>query len=45
MQNKLFTKQKQTHRRRKGTYGLSKGKGEGEGEIRSMGLTDTHHYK
>ena len=39
----LFRKQKQTHRHRKKTDGYQRGEG-GEGSVRSMGLTDTHHY-
>ena len=40
----LFTKQKQTHRCRKQTYGYQRGKGGKEGQISSMGLTDTNYY-
>ena len=41
----LYTKQKQTHRPTKQTYGKQKGKGGGEaGQIRGMGLTDTNNY-
>ena len=39
MQMNVFTKQKQTHRRRKHTYGYQKGK-DTEGKIKSLGLTD-----
>ena len=38
----LFTKQKQTHRHRKQTYGYQRG--EGWGQIRSLGLIYTHYY-
>ena len=43
MQMNAFTKQKQTHRHGKHTYGYQKGKGM-EGKIRSLGLTDTLLY-
>ena len=43
IQMNLFTKQKQTHRHGKQTYGHQSGKGE-EGCIRSLGLTHTHKY-
>ena len=36
----LYTKQKQTYRHGKQTYGYQRGEGGGEGEIRSMRLTD-----
>ena len=36
----LYTKQKQTRRHRKQTYGNKRGKRR-EGQIRSVGLTDT----
>ena len=44
IQMNLFTKQKQTHRCRKQTYGYQRGKGGKEGQISSMGLTDTNYY-
>ena len=41
----LFTKQKQTHRLGKQTYGYQRGNVGGEGGIiRSLGLTYTHYY-
>ena len=40
----IYTKQKQTHRRRKQTYGYQREEGRGEEQIRSMGLTDTEYY-
>ena len=39
----LFTKQKQTHRLQKQTYGYQKGK-VGEGINEELGLTYTHYY-
>ena len=42
-QMNLFTKQKQTHRHRKETYGYQRGN-KVEGLIRSLGLTYTHYY-
>ena len=38
----VYTKQKQTHRARKQTYGYHKGKE--WGQIEGMGLTDTNYY-
>ena len=43
IQMNLHTKQKETHRHRKQTYGYQRGEG-GEGQIRTMGLTDTNYY-
>ena len=40
IQMNLFTKEKETHRYRKQTYGYQRGKLWGG----CMGLTDTHHY-
>ena len=40
----LCTKQKETHRHRKNTYGYQREKGGEEGQIASMGLTDTNYY-
>ena len=40
----LYTKQKQTYRHRKQTYGYQRGERSGEGQIRSMGLTGTKYY-
>jgi len=40
----LSTKQKQTHRESKQTYGYRRGEERKDGEIRSMALTDTDHY-
>ena len=40
----LFTKQKQTQRHRKQTYGYQREKRIGEGSIRSLRLVDTNHY-
>ena len=40
----LFTKQKQTHRHEKQTWGYQRGERGAERQIRSMGLTDTNHY-
>ena len=40
----LYTKQKQTHRHRKQTYGHQRGEGGWEEQIRSMELTDTNYY-
>ena len=40
----LFTKQKQTHRHSKQTYGYQRGEGREEGQIRGMGLTETKYY-
>ena len=37
----LYTKQKQTHRRRKQTYGYHRGRR--KGQINGMGLTDTNN--
>ena len=36
-----YTKQKQTHKYRKQTYGYRGGEGREEGQIGGMGLTDT----
>ena len=44
IQVNLFTKQKQTHRHRKQTYGYQRGKGIGRDKIRRLGLTDMHDY-
>ena len=41
VQVNLLTKQNQTHRNRKQTYGYQRGKG-GEGQLRSLGLADTN---
>ena len=38
----VYTKQKQTHRPRKQTYGYDRGKE--EGQIGGMGLTDINYY-
>ena len=43
MQMNLYTKQKQTHRYSKQTYGYQRGKGRG-GKIKSLGLTYAHDY-
>ena len=43
VQMNLFTKQKETHRHRKQTYGYQRGKG-GVGSIGNLRLTDTHYY-
>ena len=43
IQMNLFTKEKQSQRHRKQTYGYQKGK-EWEGYIRNLGLTETHYY-
>ena len=44
IQMNLFTKQKQTHRHRKQTYGYQRGwQGRGE-KNKSLGLMDTHYY-
>ena len=43
IQMNLFTKQKQTHRHRKQTYGYQSGK-RGEGYIWNFRLTDTDYY-
>ena len=40
----LYSKQKQTHRHRKQTYGYQWGKGREQGKIRGMGLTDMNYY-
>ena len=40
IQMNLFTKQKQTHRHRKQTYGYQRGKGRGG----SLVLADTNYY-
>ena len=39
-----ITKQKQTRRHRKQTYGYQRGEGGEKGQNRSMGLTDTNYY-
>ena len=39
----IYSKQKQTHRRRKETYGYQRGEEGKEGQIKSMGLTDTNY--
>ena len=39
----LYTKQKQTHRYKKQTYGYQKGESHWEGIIRSTGLIDTEY--
>ena len=44
LQINLYTKQKQTHRHRKQTYGYLREEGRRERQIRSMGLTDTNYY-
>ena len=41
IQINLFTKQKQTHRLREGTYGY-RGEGWEEGVVRELGMTCTH---
>ena len=40
----LYTKQNQTHRHRKQTYGYQRGEERRKGQIRSMELTDTNYY-
>ena len=40
----VHTKQKQTCRRRKQTYGYPRGEGRKEGQVRSVGLTGTNCY-
>ena len=42
IQMNLFTKEKQTHRHRKQTYGYQMGKV--AGRDKSLGLTYTHYY-
>ena len=44
IQMNLYTKEKQTHRHRKQTYGYQKGEGGREGQNRGMRLTDTNYY-
>ena len=44
VQMNLYTKQKQTHRHRKQTYGCQKGGGMGKGWIGSLGLADANYY-
>ena len=45
IQMNLLTKQKQTQRHRKQTYGYpQRTEVVAEGQIRSMGLTDTNYY-
>ena len=39
----LFTKQKETHRRRKQTCGCQGGGGEGEGWTGSLGVVDSNY--
>ena len=43
MQMDLFTKQNQTHRHKKQTYGYQRERG-GQGQIKSMGLTDIYYH-
>ena len=40
----LYSKEKQTHRHRKQTYGYLRGEEGMEEQMRSMGLTDTNYY-
>ena len=40
----LYTKQRQTHRLRKQTYGYQRVREVGEGQIRSSGLAEINYY-